>query len=330
MLAVGCAVSVCAVKALVTGGAGFIGSNLVDALLARGDDVAVVDDLSTGRIENLEGALAKGATLHALDIVDAAALDAVLRDEAPDVIFHLAAQIDVRRSVADPAADARINVEGSINVFQAAHEHGVRRVVISSTGGALYGEADVVPTAEDSPIHPLSAYGQAKYSAEGYCGLFATLYGISAIALRYANVYGPRQDPLGEGGVIAIFCGRLATGAQPTVFGDGLQTRDYVYVEDVVRANLLAADGDATGSVNIGTGVETTVLELVEAVGALASDDDAAAAFAAQHQPARLGEVGRSCLDASRARTLLGWEPQVALADGLRRTLDAAAASVRG
>jgi UDP-glucose 4-epimerase len=314
-------------KALVTGGAGFIGSNLVDALLARGDEVAVVDDLSTGTRTNLTDALAAGATLHELDIVDAPALQAVVRAEAPEVVFHLAAQIDVRRSVSDPAADARVNVEGTINLLQAARAGGARRVVLSSTGGAIYGEADVVPTGEQAPIRPLSPYGQAKYAGEGYGELFATLYGLSTIALRYANVYGPRQDPLGEGGVIAIFCGRLATGSAPTVYGDGRQTRDYVFVEDVVRANLLAAASDASGAVNIGTGVETSVLELVDVVGALGADPSS---FVAQHQPPRLGEVSRSCLDAGRARTLLDWEPQVTLADGLRRTLDAAAASVRG
>jgi UDP-glucose 4-epimerase len=314
-------------KALVTGGAGFIGSNLVDAQLARGDEVAVVDDLSTGTRTNLTDALAAGATLHELDIVDAPALQAVVRAEAPEVVFHLAAQIDVRRSVSDPAADARVNVEGTINLLQAARAGGARRVVLSSTGGAIYGEADVVPTGEQAPIRPLSPYGQAKYAGEGYGELFATLYGLSTIALRYANVYGPRQDPLGEGGVIAIFCGRLATGSAPTVYGDGRQTRDYVFVEDVVRANLLAAASDASGAVNIGTGVETSVLELVDVVGALGADPSS---FVAQHQPPRLGEVSRSCLDAGRARTLLDWEPQVTLADGLRRTLDAAAASVRG
>jgi UDP-glucose 4-epimerase len=310
------------VKALVTGGAGFIGSNLVDALLARGDEVAVVDDLSTGSHANLTDALAAGATLYQLDVVDADALSATLRDEAPEVVFHLAAQIDVRRSVADPAADARVNVEGTVNVLEAARACGARRVVYSSTGGAIYGEADVVPTAEDAPIRPLAPYGQAKYAAEGYCALFESLHGLSAISLRYANVYGPRQDPLGEGGVIAIFCGRLAAGASPTVYGDGLQTRDYVYVEDIVRANLLAADrSEATGSVNIGTGVETTVLELVDAVGALGEGGS----FTARHEPERLGEVRRSCLDAARARELLGWEPQVPLDEGLRLTLAAAA-----
>jgi UDP-glucose 4-epimerase len=313
------------VKALVTGGAGFIGSNLVDALLAGGDEVAVVDDLSTGRRANLEGALAAGATLHELDVCDAERLAAVVRDEAPEVVFHLAAQIDVRRSVADPAADARVNVEGTINVLSAAHAAGARRVVYSSTGGAIYGEAEVVPTSEEAPIRPLSPYGQAKYAAEGYCQLFAALHGLPAISLRYANVYGPRQDPLGEGGVIAIFCGRLHAGTAPTVYGDGRQTRDYVYVDDVVAANLRAADSELTGSYNIGTGVETSVLDLVQAFRELAGG----APFEPEHAPARAGEVLRSCLDAGRARAALGWEPQVDLAAGLRLTLAQVAQAAR-
>jgi UDP-glucose 4-epimerase len=305
------------VKALVTGGAGFIGSNLVDALLARGDEVAIVDDLSTGRRENLTGALAAGATLWDVDICDAEHLAVPMHGHSPDVVFHLAAQIDVRRSVADPVADARVNVEGTINVLAAAHAAGARRVVYSSTGGAIYGEAEVVPTSEEAPIRPLSPYGQAKYAAEGYCALFAALHGLPTISLRYANVYGPRQDPLGEGGVIAIFCGRLLTGGPPTVYGDGHQTRDYLYVGDVVQANLLAASSGLTGSYNVGTGIETSVLDLVRAFRELGGG----AVFEPNHAPPRAGEVLRSCLDATRARFELGWEPQVDLAAGLRLTL---------
>jgi UDP-glucose 4-epimerase len=303
--------------ALVTGGAGFIGSNLVDALLAQGGQVVVVDDLSTGRRANLDAALEQGATLHELDICDADALGALFERVRPELVFHLAAQIDVRRSVADPAADARVNVEGTINVLAAAHAAGARRVVYSATGGAVYGEAEQVPTPEDAPAQPLAPYGQGKLSGEGYCALFTRLHGLSTVALRYANVYGPRQDPLGEGGVIAIFCGCLAEGRTPTTYGDGAQTRDYVYVGDVVAANLRAAELDVTGSLNVGTGVETSVLDLVGAFRTLEGGD----AFEPVHAPARAGEVLRSCLDASRARELLGWEPQVPLADGLRHTL---------
>jgi UDP-glucose 4-epimerase len=304
--------------ALVTGGAGFIGSNLVDALLARGERVVVVDDLSTGRRQNLDAALAQGAELHELDVCDAAALRSLFAAVRPELVFHLAAQIDVRRSVVDPAADARVNVEGTINVLAAAHAAGARRVVYSATGGAVYGAAEQVPTPEDAPAGPLAPYGQAKLSGEGYCALFARLHGLSTVALRYANVYGPRQDPLGEGGVIAIFCGCLAEGRTPTIYGDGTQTRDYVYVGDVVAANLRAAELDVSGPVNVGTGVETSVLHLAAAFRALEGGE----AFEPVHAPARAGEVLRSCLDASRARELLGWEPQVPLADGLQRTLE--------
>ncbi|HEX4804702.1 MAG TPA: NAD-dependent epimerase/dehydratase family protein [Conexibacter sp.] len=311
--------------AIVTGGAGFIGSNLVDALLERGERVVVVDDLSTGRRANLDDALARGAELHEGDICDAAALRAMFERVRPDMVFHLAAQIDVRRSVADPAADARVNVEGTINVLAAAQAAGARRVVYSATGGAVYGEAEQVPTPEDAPAQPLAPYGMGKLSGEGYCALFTRLHGLSTVALRYANVYGPRQDPLGEGGVIAIFCGCFADGRTPTIFGDGEQTRDYTYVGDVVAANLRAAELDVNGSINIGTGVETSVLELAEAFRGL----EGGASFAPVHAPARQGEVLRSCLDASRARELLGWEPQVGLADGLRRTLATVSAAPR-
>jgi UDP-glucose 4-epimerase len=304
-------------SALVTGGAGFIGSNLVDALLARGERVVVVDDLSTGRRQNLDAALEQGATLHELDVCDGDALRGLLERERPEVVFHLAAQIDVRHSVADPAVDARVNVEGTINVLAAAQAAGARRVVYSATGGAVYGEAEQVPTPEDAPAQPLAPYGQAKLSGEGYCALFARLHGLSTVALRYANVYGPRQDPLGEGGVIAIFCGCFAEGRTPTIYGDGEQTRDYVYVGDVVAANLRAAELEVGGSINVGTGVETSVLDLVDAFRGLEGGEG----FSPVHAPARAGEVLRSCLDASRARELLGWAPQVPLSDGLRRTL---------
>jgi UDP-glucose 4-epimerase len=311
-------------KALVTGGAGFIGSNVVDALLERGDEVAIVDNLSTGSRANLVEALAAGATLHEVDVVDAPALRATLHEERPEVVFHLAAQIDVRRSVADPAFDARVNVEGTVNVLEAARQAGAARVIYSSTGGAIYGEADVVPTPEDTPIRSLAPYGAAKHAGEGYLALYAALHGLSTMALRYANVYGPRQDPLGEGGVIAIFCGCLASGATPLIFGDGEQTRDFVYVGDIVRANLLAAERrDVTGSVNIGSGIETSVLDLAAAMRELGGD----APFEPRFEPPRAGEVRRSCLDATTAGATLGWRPEVDLREGLRRTLAHVAAS---
>lgn len=306
-------------RALVTGGAGFIGSNLVDALLARGAAVTVVDDLSTGRRSNLERALAAGATLRELDVVDAPALSAAVAQARPDVVFHLAAQIDVRRAVADPAFDARVNVEGTANVLEAARAAGVGRVVYSSTGGAIYGEAEVVPTPEEAPIRPVSPYGQSKYAGEGYCALYERLHGLPTTVLRYSNAYGPRQDPLGEGGVIAIFCGKLVAGGTPTVFGDGRQTRDYVHVDDIVRANLLAADSDAgAGPFNIASGVETSVLDLVGTFRGIAGG----AGFEPVFVPARAGEVVRSCLATERARAALGWELTIDLARGVRSTLD--------
>src|SRR2546426_6528348 len=304
-------------RALVTGGAGFIGSNLVDALVARGDEVTVVDDLSTGRRENLTAALDAGARLLESDVRDRDAMGDVFEQAQPEVVFHLAAQIDVRKSVADPAHDARVNVEGTITVLSASRTAGVRRFVNTSTGGAIYGEGRIVPAPEDHPVAPEAPYGQSKFAAEGYCELFGRLHGLSTVSLRYGNVYGPRQDPLGEAGVIAIFCGRLLAGERPIVFGDGLQTRDYVHVDDVVTANLGAAESDASGSFNIGTGIETTVLQLVEALA-----PHATAPFEPDHRPERPGEVRRIALDCTRAREILGWEARVALEDGLTQTLE--------
>src|SRR3954467_4443055 len=302
-------------RALVTGGAGFIGSNLVDALLDRGDEVTVVDDLSTGRRENLDNALAGGARLVEADIRDTQAMRELIAGARPEAIFHLAAQIDVRKSVADPGHDARINVEGTINMLAAAQEAGVRRFVNTSSGGAIYGEAQQIPAPESHPVAPEAPYGLSKFCAEQYCEIYRRSYGTSAVSLRYGNVYGPRQDPLGEAGVIAIFCGKLLEGEQPVIFGDGLQTRDYVFVGDVVAANLAAADSDAAGAFNIGTGIESTVLDIVEALAPLADGP-----FEPRHEPERLGEVRHIALDTARAREELGWRAQVDLADGLRRT----------
>ncbi len=305
---------------LVTGGAGFIGSNLVDALLARGDSVTVVDDLSTGRRENLEGALAGGARLVELDIRDGAALAELTADVAPRAVFHLAAQIDVRKSVADPGFDASINVGGTANVLEAARAAGVGRFVFVSTGGAIYGEGagQDLPLGEDAPIAPMSPYGQSKFAAEGYLGLYQRFHGLSTVSLRLGNVYGPRQDPLGEAGVIAIFCGKLQAGERPTVYGDGKQTRDYIYVGDVVAAVLAAAGSEAGGAINIGTGIETDVLELAARMGELAGSDDFGPVFA----PPRDGEVQAISIDPSRAASDLGWKAEIGLGDGLRLTLD--------
>jgi UDP-glucose 4-epimerase len=304
-------------KALVTGGAGFIGSNLVDALLARGDEVTVIDNLRTGRRENLEQAIQGGATLAEVDIREAEAVTDVIARLKPDVIYHLAAQIDVRKSVADPAADARINVEGTANLLSAAQAQGVPRFVNTSTGGAIYGELETVPAAEDHRVAPEAPYGLSKFCAEQYCELFNRLHGLSTVSLRYGNVYGPRQDPLGEAGVIAIFCGVVLDGGKAVIYGDGKQTRDYVYVDDVVDANLRAAESDATGPINVGLGRERTVLDIVEVL-----NEHAPNGFQPEHAPERLGEVRQSALDPTRAREKLGWEAKIGLEQGLERTLD--------
>jgi UDP-glucose 4-epimerase len=294
-------------RALVTGGAGFIGSNLVDALLARGDEVHVLDDLSKGKRERV----ADAATLHVADIRDP---DAVFDAARPDVVFHLAAQADVRVSVERPDHDADVNILGTLRVLEAARRHDAQ-LVFSSTGGAIYGECDR-PATEDAPRRPLAPYGTSKLCGEEYLATWNRLYGASHVSLRFGNVYGPRQEPHGEAGVVAIFMGLLESGGTPTIFGDGRQTRDYVYVGDVVDA-VLAAAGHDGGVFNVGTGSETSVLELSRAIGAATGIEREP-----EHAEPRLGELRRSVLDPSAAKRALGWESQVALADGLRKTWD--------
>ena len=293
-------------RALVTGGAGFIGSNLVDGLLARDHDVTVLDDLSTGRLENLVAALNAGARLQTASVTDAAAVERVFEAARPDIVFHLAAQIDVRRAVEDPRFDATVNVLGTLNVLEAARRCGVRRFVLASTGGAIYGEADELPTTESAPPRPLSPYAASKAAAEGYVDLYARLHGLSTMSLRLANVYGPRQDPRGEAGVIAIFCDAAGDGRRVTIYGDGGQTRDFVFVGDVVDAFMAAGDASAGGRCNIATGRETPVLEMAETLG-----------LEIRFAPERPGEVRRSCLLPDAATQLLGWRPRTALRDGL-------------
>jgi UDP-glucose 4-epimerase len=298
-------------KIVVTGGAGFIGSHVVDAYVAAGHDVIVVDDLSTGHRENLN----PRARFHALDIQDPRTAQ-LLRDERPDVLNHHAAQMDVRRSVADPLFDARVNVLGTIHLLEAARQAGVRRVVFVSSGGAVYGEQETFPASENHATNPLSPYGVSKRTGELYAFFYQAEYRLPFIALRYANVYGPRQDPHGEAGVVAIFTGKMLRGEPVTVNGDGRQTRDYVFVGDVARANLLAIEREVSGPVNIGTGVETDVNALarllLEATGSRSE---------VGHGPAKSGEQRRSVVDARRANERLGWRPEVALRDGLRQTV---------
>jgi UDP-glucose 4-epimerase len=296
-------------RVLVTGGAGFIGSHLTDAFLARGDEVLVVDDVSRGRHARLDDQ----ATLHKLSITDAGPLTALVRQARPDLICHLAAQIDVRVSVAAPADDAQTNAVGTVNVLEAARAAGAR-VLFCSTGGALYGRDAPIPSLEDVLPLPESPYGVAKYCAEQYVGLYNRLHGCGHTILRLANVYGPRQDPAGESGVIPIFCARVLAGERPVIYGDGTQTRDYVYVGDAVAAFLAAADRSRPGIWNIGTGAEVSVLDLAGLIGAAAGRE-----VHPEFAPARPGELQRSALAAERARRDLGWRPAVPLADGVRR-----------
>jgi UDP-glucose 4-epimerase len=294
-------------RILVTGGAGFIGSHLTDAFLARGDEVTVLDDLSAGRPARLD----ERAIVHKASISDADGLKAAVSRAAPDLVCHLAAQIDVRASVADPAHDTQVNVAGTVNVLEAAREAGAR-VVFASSGGALYGRDAPVPSPEDVLPLPESPYGIAKYCAEQYIGLYNRLHGTRHSVLRLANVYGPRQDPGGDAGVIPIFCSAALAGRDPAVYGDGTQTRDYVYVGDVVRAFLAAADADRPGSWNVGTGVETSVLDLVRVIAAVSGRP-----LRPQLRPARPGELQRSTLAVGLAERDLGWRAATALADGV-------------
>ncbi|HEY2664694.1 MAG TPA: NAD-dependent epimerase/dehydratase family protein [Candidatus Binataceae bacterium] len=300
-------------KILVTGGAGFIGSNTVDSLVAEGGfDISVVDDLSSGKREQVN----RAARFHHGDLRNREFVRDVVGREQPEVVLHLAAQMDLRRSVADPVVDAEVNLIGTLNLLEEGRAHGLRRFVFSSTGGAIYGEQEAFPCDEDHPLRPVSPYGVAKLAAEKYLFFYKVQYGIDYLALRYANVYGPRQDPHGEAGVVAIFCGRMLEGKPVKIFGDGCQTRDYVYVGDVARANLAGLLGRASGAINIGTGIETSVNQLYKE---LAADN---VELKPIFDTARPGEQRRSVISSARALRELHWKPEVALADGLARTYD--------
>jgi UDP-glucose 4-epimerase len=310
-------------RSLVTGGAGFIGSHLVDALAARGDDVLVVDDFSSGKRENLAGALDAGAEVAELDLADAQAMFETVASFEPQSVFHLAAQIDVRRSMADPGFDARLNVVGTVNALEAATRAGASKFVFTSTGGAIYGEGTVrageLPFAESARCEPFSVYGQSKLAAEGYIDLYARTRGLPVTVLRLGNIYGPRQDPVTEAGVVAIFCEAGRDGGRPTVFGTGEQTRDYVHVADVVAALLAAEASDDPGPVNVGTGVETSVLDLVGYVGRAFDRDD----FEPEFAPAREGEIERTVLDTAAAAERLGWRAEHSIETGVEQTIEA-------
>jgi len=308
-------------RALVTGGAGFIGSNLVDRLLVEGHAVEVVDNLASGRLANLADARADRDhefSFHQMDICDPAVSELIERRK-PEVIFHLAAQIDVRVSVQDPLLDARINVLGTLNVLEGARRCGARKVVFSSSGGTIYGEVDPedLPVTEAHSQHPVAPYGVSKKVATDYLHAYRELHQLEYTSLALANVYGPRQDPHGEAGVVAIFAGRLLRDEPCTIFGDGAQTRDYVYVDDVVDAFVRAAERGSGLTCNIGTGIETSVTELYRTMA-----DNAGVAADAEHAPARHGELARSCLDAGRAKLHLGWQPFTDLRTGTAAVLD--------
>ena len=297
-------------RIVVTGGAGFIASNIADAYIDHGHEVHIFDDFSTGQRANVN----PKAVLHQIDIAGSESAR-LIEQIKPDILSHHAAQMDVRHSVADPAFDARVNILGFINLLEGCKNAGVKKVIFASSGGAVYGEQESFPAPESHVTQPSSPYGVSKRSGELYLSYYQQTFGLPYIALRYANVYGPRQSAKGEAGVVAIFLSLLLTGKTPLINGDGKQTRDYVYVGDVVAANVAALDSDFVGPVNIGTGVETDVVTIYNHL-----RDAVGSQLQAQHGPAKAGEQRRSCIDNRRAREVLGWRPQVALPDGLRRT----------
>jgi UDP-glucose 4-epimerase len=298
-------------KIVVTGGAGFIASHIVDAYIQLNHEVYIIDDLSTGQNRNLN----PSAKVYTLDIADPKA-GRLIAEIKPHVLNHHAAQMDVRRSVADPAFDARVNIIGFINLLEACKDAGVKRVIFSSSGGAVYGDREPIPAAEAHETLPLSPYGVSKLTGELYLGYYQMAFGLPYVALRYANVYGPRQSTQGEAGVVAIFISQLLAGKNPVINGDGKQTRDYVFVGDVVRANIAALDSDFIGAVNIGAGKETDVVTLCERLRA-----GVGSPVKAVHGPAKPGEQRRSCLETSLATQVLGWRPEVALEQGLLQTI---------
>ena len=299
-------------KALVTGGAGFIGSHLVDGLLSRGYDVAVVDNLSSGQLRNLN----HQATFYHAELNDAR-LNQIVQRERPEIVFHLAAQSSVRQSAIDPVADADANVMGTIRLIAAAAAEGVEKFVFSSTGGAIYGDPETIPCNEHTPVNPLTPYALSKYVGEQYLELFHETYGLDYTILRYANVYGPGQNPDGEAGVIAIFTGMMLGDRRPQIFGDGLQERDFIYVSDVVQANLAAINRGHGKTYNIGTGQQVSVARIYEMLQEITGFDQEP-----DYRPRRTGEVLHIALDSTRAEKELRWSPEVSLEEGLRRSVD--------
>ena len=300
-------------KILVTGGAGFIGSNVADGLLEKNYEVVIVDDLSNGKKENIP----KEAVFYRCDIRDKK-LCSIFKEEKPDIVIHNAAQLSVRVSVEDPLMDADINIMGGLNVINACHRYNVDKIIFASSGGTVYGEQKYFPADEEHPTSPISPYGVAKLATENYLYYFYRSYSLKYISLRYANIYGPRQDPYGEAGVVAIFSSKILEGKNPTINGDGLQTRDYVYVGDVVDINLKVIESDFTGPLNVGTGRETTVVELFNILKELSGKDD----IEEIHGPPKEGEQRRSQLSYKLAEKALGWQPRVSIEEGLKLTYD--------
>ena len=299
-------------KAIVTGGAGFIGSHICDALIERGIGVVIIDDLSSGKKQNL----APDVTFYETDIRDES-IPGIFAKEEPDYLFHLAAQMDVRKSVADPMYDASVNVGGMANLLEAGRTVGLEKVIYAATGGAMYGEPKILPADENAPVEPLCPYGLSKGTGEKYLELYRRLYGLNYTSLRFPNVYGPRQDPHGEAGVVAIFSQTMLSGKRPKMFGDGTMTRDYVYVGDIVAANIIALDKGDGEAMNLGWGEEVTVQQVFDGV-----RDAVGCDIEPEYVPERLGEVAHISLDASKAKKVIGWEPQVELLDGLARAVD--------
>jgi UDP-glucose 4-epimerase len=301
------------VKILVTGGAGFIASHVADACIAAGHDVAILDDLSRGSMKNVN----PKARFHRGDVRDHDFVEHVFSTEKPEAINHHAAQMDVRRAVEEPVFDASVNIIGSIQLLEASVRHKVRRFVYISTGGAVYGEPKEFPVPEDYPINPITPYGISKHTVEHYLFLYNVLYGLPYVVLRYGNVYGPRQSSKGEAGVFAIFCEQMLAGIQPVIYGDGSKVRDYVYVEDVARANLLALEKGDGGIFNIGNGVPTRDDEVFRVV----RDNLGLTTLQPKHVDKRPGEIDRIWLDTTKARRVLGWEPRFSLQEGARETV---------
>lgn len=300
------------IKCLVTGGAGFIGSHLVDKLIEQDYQVAIIDNLSTGKKENIN----TEADFYNIDIQDPK-IPGIFAKQKPDIVFHFAAQIDVRKSVENPVESARTNILGSLNVLENCRKFGVKKIIFASSGGAVYGEATTIPTNEDYPPRPVSPYGIEKLTAEHYLNFYKKEYNLDYLSLRFANVYGPRQNSKGEAGVIAIFCAKMLNGEQPVINGDGEQTRDFVFVDDVIKANILGIEKNISGAFNIGTAKETNINTVFSKIKKMFGSKAREI-----HEPEKLGEQRRSCLNFKKAETILGWEPEYNLDDGLKKTIE--------